>query len=333
MRRSSVAASLLAVLFAVWDIPSPAAFAQSASSNAVADYFESAVYGWLANDTVLKLSPGRGLFVQAHVNPNGGSVVFWGGNEGRPRVWRYDFAQGRAVAITPAETAAVEPAFDWSGQRVVFASDRSSSAHIDLLEQARAWKARAYGYSTDLNLFVATASGDSPKQLTSGPFKDTRPSFSPDGSQVVFLSNRGGGGNGLYVVSVDGSGSPRQLIPDRGIGRPWFSADGKWIYFFFSNLPDDHQRIFRVAATGGSWEPVTPDGLPRSHGPFADPDGVHLWFHSTKGDDTTPYQFNLRTKELRRVMPPRFATAGHITRSRNNVYAFDSTEPNPLERK
>ena len=304
---------------------SPLSKSQTAAS--VADTFASSVYAWFPDNTATRLSPGLGLFVQAHIHPQGTAAVFWGGVEGRPRVWLYDFALRTARPLTPPDVGSVEPSFDWQGRRIVFASDTASPTHLELLTIARSWKARTYGYSSDLSLFVTDADGTNVRQITRGPFKDSRPVFSPDGKEIAFLSNRGGGGNGLYIAPVDGSTQPRRVLQETGIGRPWFSSDGQFIYFFFSNAPDDHQRICRVPVGGGSWEPVTPDGLPRSHGSFADPDGIHVWFHSTKGDETVPYRFNLQTRDLVRMIPPRFITAGHVTRSHNNIITFDSTEP------
>ncbi len=147
----------------------------------------------------------------------------------------------------------------------------------------------------------------------------------------MFLSNRGGKGDGLYVAPVDGSAQPSRILQETGIGRPWFSSNGKFIYFFFTSVPGEHRRICRVSVEGGPWVPITPDGLPRSHGSFADPDGIHLWFHSTTGQTTSSYRFNLQTRELERLMPPGFNTAGHVTRSLNGIITFDSRELDPAD--
>ena len=72
-------------------------------------------------------------------------------------------------------------------------------------------------------------------------------------------------------------------------------------------------------------EPITPEGFPNSQGLFVDPDGLHLWFHS----NGVPYRFGLETRALVRAMPPGFTGAGHVTRSRNGVITFDSTQSDP----
>lgn len=310
-----------------------AAPAQEGLVGSVASIAERAVYGWLPDNSVIRLSPGRGLFVQAHVHPGGTSAVFWGGVAGRPQVWSYDFSARTVKPLTEATVGSVEPSYAWDGRRIAFASDSGTATHLDLRAIAESWKSRTYGYSSNLNLFVADINGSNIKRITHGEFKDTRPSFSPDGRLIAFLSNRGGDGDALYVIQSDGSGSPRRVLAKSEVGRPWFSVDGRSIYFFFSSVPDEHRRICRVPVAGGDWESVTPDGLPRSHGSFADLDGTHVWFHSTVGNVTTPYRFNLLTRELRSFMPPRFTTAGHITRARNNTFTFDSVEIDPWEKR
>jgi TolB protein len=67
-------------------------------------------------------------------------------------------------------------------------------------------------------------------RLTTDPAIDTSPSFSPDGGQIVFNSDRGGGPE-LYVMSADGSNVHRISF---GAGRyttPVWSPDGKLIAF------------------------------------------------------------------------------------------------------
>ena len=48
----------------------------------------------------------------------------------------------------------------------------------------------ANGGNTDLS--IVSASGGEPRRLTSAPGADTSPSFSPDGRQIVFESDRSG---------------------------------------------------------------------------------------------------------------------------------------------
>jgi serine/threonine-protein kinase len=75
------------------------------------------------------------------------------------------------------------------------------------------------------------------KQLPSGPFSritfsDTssgRPTWSADGRDVLYVSDRTGGGAGpLYARRADGTGSPR-LLSSLDVGQATASRDGRWL--------------------------------------------------------------------------------------------------------
>ncbi|MFN2146237.1 MAG: TolB family protein, partial [Anaerolineales bacterium] len=104
-------------------------------------------------------------------------------------------------------------------------------------------------------------------------------------------------------------------------GRPWYSLDGKWIYFFTD--VGEHRRICRIPAEGGQWEAVTPEGYPRSHGAFCDFDGEHLWFHSSRDGVASIYRFHLPSGHLEQVEIPGFPSAAHVTRDRSGDMTFD----------
>jgi len=89
-------------------------------------------------------------------------------------------------------------------------------------------------------------------RLTYGLTIDTSPSFSPDGGQIVFNSDRGGSPE-LYVMNADGSGVHRISF---GAGRytaPVWSPDGKLIAFV---KQEGEQFSIGVMAPDGSGERI-----------------------------------------------------------------------------
>src|SRR5258708_27224216 len=68
------------------------------------------------------------------------------------------------------------------------------------------------------------------QRLTTDPGIDTAPSFSPDGRQIAFESDRGGGQQ-IYVMNVDGSGQRRVSFGAGRNGTPVWSPRGDLIAF------------------------------------------------------------------------------------------------------
>jgi len=88
-----------------------------------------------------------------------------------------------------------------------------------------------------------------PVNLTRSTSMNRGPKHSPDGSRIVFASNRTGHYE-IYVANSDGS-SLVQLTSFQGkdAGSPRWSPDGKQITFDYR--PDDHAHIFVIDASGG----------------------------------------------------------------------------------
>ncbi len=87
-------------------------------------------------------------------------------------------------------------------------------------------------------IWLAPTDGGKPRQLTGGPKHDRHPRFSPDGSQILFESDRSGDMQ-LWVLDLSGGGEARQLttIATEASGGIW-SPDGKWIAFQSAVYPE-----------------------------------------------------------------------------------------------
>ena len=109
--------------------------------------------------------------------------------------------------ITYDAGATIDPAISPDGRLLAYASNRAPNAKLDIWVQQ-------------------TGSG-STLRLTDDPTDHTVPDFSPDGSQIVFRSERDGGG--VYIVPA--LGGPARLVAADG-RRPRFSPDGTQIAYW-----------------------------------------------------------------------------------------------------
>ena len=114
-----------------------------------------------------------------------------------------------------------DPQISPDGKNVAFVK-----SHID--EETKEYRS---------SIWMAPTAGGEPRQYTSGPTTDNSPRWSPDGSKIAFLSDRGVGKQ-VYVVSTKG-GEASQVTKFRwGAGTPVWSPDGSKIAFNASIDPE-----------------------------------------------------------------------------------------------
>lgn len=80
------------------------------------------------------------------------------------------------------------------------------------------------------DVYTVTRAGGLATRLTSGPALDLQPVFSPDGTRILFVSDRSGNEN-LWVANADGS-DPRPVTTERGnfhFDDPEWSEDGEYV--------------------------------------------------------------------------------------------------------
>jgi Tol biopolymer transport system component len=144
------------------------------------------------------------------------------------------------------------------GRVIVYASDRASPG--------------------TLNLWMQSVSGGQPVRLTQGPDDDRQPNVSPDGTRIVFRSERDGGG--VYLAAATG-GAPQLLI--QGGRDPRYSPDGRWISYWSGDpLQPRGAAVWVIASSGGQPVPVHPEFADARY-PLWAPDGKHLLFAGHAG--------------------------------------------------
>jgi len=123
------------------------------------------------------------------------------------------------------------------------------------------------------DIWTVPFAGGEARLLVSNPATESRPLYSPDGTQLAFVSNRTGNGD-VYVLTL-ASGDIRRVTWDDGNDQlDGWSRDGKWLYF--SSTSHDiagMSDVYRVRATGGTPMVVAGDRYATEYWSAAAPDG------------------------------------------------------------
>jgi eukaryotic-like serine/threonine-protein kinase len=147
-----------------------------------------------------------------------------------------------ALALSNGGTLVYQTTSQSSSREMVWVSREGVASRVD-----SAWKLdgtiNSFALSPNARAIAVDVSRNGKadiwvKQLPSGPFSRitfgdtsfTRPSWTPDGSHVLFLGNRGDGAGVPSSRRADGIGAATRLLsPKVGFAQALESADGQWL--------------------------------------------------------------------------------------------------------
>ena len=166
-------------------------------------------------------------------------------------------ASAPASARRPAASSA--PTARRSSSPAAISTPTPRSKYADGVQAARGGHARPASAAATSGTSIRTWTSSRPtptaadlKRLTDAKGYDAEGSYSPDGKQIVFCSNRGGADNlELYIMDADGK-NVRQLTNAPGCynGGPFFSPDGKQVIFRSDRKKKDHLQLYVINADG-----------------------------------------------------------------------------------
>ena len=199
--------------------------------------------------------------------------------------------------------------FSPDGSRLLFASSHldpaldatEEEARRQAAEDAASGRRRRYAWDFDpwMEIFTApldasTEAGEASSftRLTDAAGYDAECSYSPDGSQVLFVSDRDGDPD-IYLMNADGS-DVRQLTNEPGYdGGPFFSPDGRWITYRTDRIKKDELHIHVMRADGSDDQALT-DGTSVEWAPYWHPTKPWLiWTGADHSDQTVRPNYDL----------------------------------------
>ncbi|HZQ51852.1 MAG TPA: S41 family peptidase [Bryobacteraceae bacterium] len=128
------------------------------------------------------------------------------------------------------------------------------------------------------DIWTVPAKGGVARLLVSHPATESRPLYSPDGTQLAFTSTRTGNGD-IYVLTLATGQLARLTYSDTLDLLDGWSRDGKWLYFSSSvNDIGFSNDIFRVSVDGGTPLEVTRERFYNEFRGAPSPDGTQLAF-------------------------------------------------------
>lgn len=236
-------------------------------------------------------------------SPDGKWLAFLSGRLGsHTQVWLMNRAGGEAVQLTDYQASVSDLAWSPDSRRLALvvadvdpddpgdekkAEDRAAKPIVITRLQ---FKRDGQGYLKDLHthVYVFEIATRSSRQITSGPFDDSDPAWSPDGQSIAFTSNRTlpdpdrTKNTDIYLVPAAG-GIPRPVVhSDRAESDPVFSPDGTRLAYVSGGDPRDMWygagHIGIVALAGGGPRPLTASLDRNVSQPRFSPDGRQVLF-------------------------------------------------------
>jgi TolB protein len=230
------------------------------------------IYTWRLETRELKrITFGDANDITPEWSPDGKQLAFVSDRTGHNEIFVIDVNGGAPRQLSNDKSDSIHPHWSPDGQRIIYCSARDNP------NQANAAEGAVY------EIYTIKPDGTDAKRITNDSGINTYPTYSPDGTQILFRKVLGERNSEVFVMNADGS-SMRNLTNNSAFDAwPSWSPDGKRI-LFGSNRGRTDYEIYVMNADGRGVQRVT-NLNGRNTSPKWSPDGNKISFdHATQGE-------------------------------------------------
>jgi Tol biopolymer transport system component len=246
-----------------------------------------------ANVTITPFTANLGYNGEPTISPDGQNVAYVSDRSGKFDIFLRQVGTTSDVQLTREQGDNIQPAFSPDGRQIAFVSSRAGTSDIShpCCDQALVGG----------DLWVMPALAGQARMIAKNA---NAPSWSPDGTTIVFSRSR----DGIYQVAASG-GEARKLpltgevVAVRGSFAPIYSSDGRWIFFEAGTNEGD---IYAVAAVGGAATRIAKGWHPAWD---AAAEGI-VYSNSEEGRNNSLWILPFSLREGKVSGPPRALTVG-----------------------
>jgi Tol biopolymer transport system component len=233
----------------------------------------------LNSEVAQQLTGGPGYDYQPDCSPDGRWVAYVSYRQDALELWVFDLEKKQSHQLTFDGAVNIDPRFSPDGKRLAFVST-SYNGHFHIFVGDF-----VNGELTGLRRLTGESRSNLPRFYYSQFDHEISPSWSPDGEDLIFVSNRGHiyGTGGFWRMKAQPGAEQREIHYEETAwkARPEFSPDGKRIVYA-SYLGGQWHQLWVMPSEGG-------DPFPISYGDFDNtnprwsPDGTRIAFISNRG--------------------------------------------------
>jgi Tol biopolymer transport system component/predicted Ser/Thr protein kinase len=200
----------------------------------------------------------------------------------------YSVSDSGALAYRTGTTRGIDMQLSWfdrEGKATLTAAEASRSGAVKVSPDGKRAALVRTDPQNNADIWIVDLQTGASNRLTFDPALDSNPLWSPDGSQIVWESMRGGSW-GIYRKASDGSGNDELLYKSPGTGAfaltDW-SRDGRFI-LFHASTPPAKTDIFALPigpGTSADRQPIPVIQTPAGElGGYVSPDGRWIAYMS-----------------------------------------------------